>query len=69
MDDPSFEDAGPFLREDVLASKDIDFVAPPQQAMTTVQAMPEAAVEMPLPDSSVAKPEVKKTVKPKWLKL
>ncbi|XP_058098370.1 plant UBX domain-containing protein 1 [Magnolia sinica] len=66
-DDRAAVDSGPFLRDEIISLNGLDVF--PEQA-ETVQSAPEPAVpEQPSPNDPAPKPVVKKSVKPKWLKM
>ncbi|GFY87270.1 plant UBX domain-containing protein 1 [Actinidia rufa] len=64
--DDNVSPSGPFLREDVLSLKDLEFM--PEQA-EPAEVAPEPVLSNPSPAVPERKRTDKKTVKPKWLKL
>ncbi|XP_057491267.1 plant UBX domain-containing protein 1-like [Actinidia eriantha] len=64
--DDSVSPSGPFLREDVLSLKDLEFM--PEQA-EPAEVAPEPVMASPSPAVPERKRTDKKTVKPRWLKL
>lgn len=59
--------SGPFLREDVLALKDLDFVL---ELVEPTEAAPNPEITIPSPATVPERnPTGKKPVKPKWLKM
>eukprot|EP00262_Sarcandra_glabra_P013082 TRINITY_DN3541_c0_g1_i1.p1 TRINITY_DN3541_c0_g1~~TRINITY_DN3541_c0_g1_i1.p1 ORF type:complete len:250 (+),score=50.49 TRINITY_DN3541_c0_g1_i1:70-819(+) len=66
VDDCAAMNSGPFLRDNIISLTGLDVIS---EQLEVVQSAPEPARVEPSPDVSEPKPAVKKSVKPKWLKM
>ncbi|KAG2714759.1 hypothetical protein I3843_03G046400 [Carya illinoinensis] len=68
-DDSTDANSAPFLQEEIMSLKDLDFSTEQSQKAEAVQSAPESVPVAPTPLVQEHKPAGKKPVKPKWLKM
>lgn len=65
-DDIADAKSGPFLHDELMSLKGLQFIT---KQMEPIQTASEAVAQAPTPAIEEHKPEDKKPVKPKWLKM
>lgn len=68
-DDSADANSAPFLLEEILSLKDLDFSTEQSQQAEAIQSTPEPVPEAPTPVVQEQKSAGKKPVKPKWLRM
>ncbi|XP_041007391.1 plant UBX domain-containing protein 1-like [Juglans microcarpa x Juglans regia] len=67
--DSTVSNLGPFLQEEIMSLKDLEFNTEQRQQAEAAQSSPESKPAAPAPVVQDHKPLQKKPVKPKWLKM